>query len=93
MGFEIQRIASSISPWRTEAAKELIRKFSPGKDWVTAGNKEEMQKTIKYYLNHPAERKAIQLQGQSTIKKHMYKYRAKEILQVLKREGVITADV
>ncbi|MBX4146802.1 CgeB family protein [Paenibacillus sp. Dod16] len=77
----------------TSDTPAIKRYFTPGKDLVTAGSKEEMQRVIKYYLNHPAERKAIQLQGQTTIRKHMYKFRAKEILQVLKREGIITADV
>ncbi|MDL1162948.1 hypothetical protein PAEVO_52680 [Paenibacillus sp. GM2FR] len=76
----------------TSDTPAVRRYFTPGKDLVTAGNKEEMKRVIHYYLNHPAERKAIQHQGQITVRKHMYKHRAQEIIQVLKRKGIITAD-
>ncbi|WP_411829486.1 glycosyltransferase family protein [Paenibacillus lautus] len=76
----------------TSDTPAVRRYFTPGKDLVTAGTKEEMKRVIHYYLNHPAERKAIQHPGQITVRKHMYKHRAQEIIQVLKRKGIITAD-
>jgi spore maturation protein CgeB len=82
----------SVEFMLTSDTPAVRRYFTPGKDLVTAGTKEEMKRVIHYYLNHPAERKAIQHQGQITVRKHMYKHRAQEIIQVLKRKGIITAD-
>lgn len=76
----------------TSNTPAIKRYFTPGKDLVTAESKEEMKRVITYYLQHPAERKAIQRHGHTTVRKHMYKHRAQEILQVLKRKKMIQSD-
>ncbi|MBE9915163.1 glycosyltransferase [Paenibacillus donghaensis] len=70
----------------THAVREL---FTPGKDLVVSSSPKETLRLINYYLNHPEERRKIQKSGQRTVRKHSYKYRARYMIRVLRKNGIL----
>ncbi|MCZ8513594.1 glycosyltransferase [Paenibacillus filicis] len=67
-----------------------VRKwFKPGKDLVVSSSPKETLRLIDYYLRHPKKRRKIQNSGQRTVRKHSYMHRAKYILRVLRKNGIL----
>ena len=58
-----------------------------GDSVVTYSTKEEMNKKIKYYLEHTDEREALSKKGREMVlQNHTYKNRVEQILKTLKEE-------
>lgn len=67
-----------------------VRKlFKPSRDLAVSASPEETVKLVKYYLEHPLERKQIALGGREAVRCHSYSERASLMMGILKREGII----
>ncbi|MGO4111249.1 CgeB family protein [Paenibacillus sp. YAF4_2] len=67
----------------------IRRLFRPGRDLVVTRSANQTRQLIRYYLNHPWERKKIQMQGLTAVQRHHYKYRAAYMLALLKKHHII----
>ncbi|MDQ6599038.1 LysM peptidoglycan-binding domain-containing protein [Bacillus salipaludis] len=63
--------------------------FKPGKDLIITSSSEETVEKIQYYLKNDLERQQIRENGKIAVKKHSYRNRAKEMLEVLENRGVL----
>lgn len=63
--------------------------FKVGEHLAASSSPEETIKLTKYYLNHPEERRRISQQGTAAVKGDSYKERAKYMIEILSREGIL----
>jgi spore maturation protein CgeB len=56
---------------------------------VVSSTPEETLSLVKYYLNNNEAREKIRNQGEKTVQAHSYLYRAKYMLDILKKENII----
>ncbi|MCW5296895.1 glycosyltransferase family 1 protein [Herbaspirillum lusitanum] len=70
----------------TDRKDNLSELFEVGKEVVAYSSQEEAAELIRYYIDHPAEAKAIALAGQKrTLSEHTYTHRMKELAPILER--------
>lgn len=63
-----------------------------GKDLVIYDTLDDLAEKARYYLAHPAERRAIAGRGMRKVRAHhTWLHRAKRILEVLEEDGIIPA--
>jgi spore maturation protein CgeB len=70
----------------TPGVRRLVK---PGRDVVVATSPEESVRLVKHYMNDAAGRERIRKQGRRAIAKHSYTNRAKHMLSVLRRVGLL----
>ncbi|OBR92844.1 MULTISPECIES: glycosyltransferase [Clostridium] len=63
--------------------------FTPEKDLVVSSSPQETLDLVKYYLKEKDKCDEIRKQGQKSVSIHHYKYRAKEMLDILKIEKLL----
>lgn len=69
----------------TDQKDNLESLFEVGKEVVAYSSEAEAAEMIRYYLDHPAEAKAIASAGQRrTLREHTYQRRMEELLPILK---------
>lgn len=73
----------------TNDTPEIRRLFSPGKHLVVTRSPEETVRLVRYYLKHPEEREKIRKAGFRAVTKHNYKFRAAQMLRILKKRKII----
>lgn len=73
----------------TNDTPEIRRLFEPGKDLIVSNSPQETVNLVRYYLNHPEERKKIRSQARKSVTAHSYACRAAYVLDVLRNEGLI----
>ncbi|MBP1989181.1 CgeB family protein [Paenibacillus eucommiae] len=73
----------------TSDTPEIRRLFTPGKHLVVSRSPEETVRLARYYLVHPEEREKIRQAGYRAVAKHAYKYRAAQMLRILKKRKII----
>lgn len=61
----------------------------PGRDFVLSASPSNTVRLVKHYLHHTAAREKIRRQGSRTIYKHNYTNRAKRMLAVLGKAGLL----
>lgn len=66
--------------------------FRAGQDLITIDSPNEIVEVIRYYLVHPEQRMAIKKQEGLAIRQHSYTQRAKEMIEVLIKEGIVQED-
>jgi spore maturation protein CgeB len=69
----------------TPAVRSL---FKPGEDLAVSSSPQETLKLVKYYLKNPDERKKISINGNNAVKGHCYKYRAEQIIKILREKCI-----
>jgi spore maturation protein CgeB len=68
----------------TDAQKDVLSIFKPGKHLVSFKTIKELKELIKYYLQAPEEREKIARQGyEEVITKHTYAHRINEMLKII----------
>jgi spore maturation protein CgeB len=68
----------------TEACSETENYFVPGKHLDTYREEGELLEKARWYLGHPAERKAMAEAGRAhALANHTWKHRFQQLLQVL----------
>jgi len=76
----------------TNDTEELRRIFLPGQDLVATAHPEQTLQLVRYYLEHPAKRRAIQEQGRLAVAIHSYRQRAEYIINTLAENGILQED-
>ena len=67
-----------------DAKKDVLALFKPGEHLVCFKEIDEVKELVKYYLNHPQERKEIAQKGHSEVlRNHTYTHRIKELLRAI----------
>lgn len=67
-----------------DAKRDVLTLFKSGKHLVCFKKMREVKELVKYYLNHPQERKKIARNGhREVLEKHTYAHRIKELLQAI----------
>ncbi len=61
----------------------------PGRDFVVSNSPANTVRLVKHYLHHSSARERIRRQGSLTVYKHNYTNRAKRMLSVLRRAGLL----
>jgi spore maturation protein CgeB len=64
-------------------------KFRPGHDLIVSSSPEETLEQVQYYLKNYEKREEIQRYGQQAVKNDSYRYRAEQMLEVLRSNGII----
>ncbi|MFF2479678.1 glycosyltransferase [Paenibacillus sp. NPDC058071] len=70
----------------TPAVRALLK---PGRDVVVSSSPIQTLEKVRYYLKHEKERERIRLNGRRAIAKHTYTERAKFLLYVLQKKGLL----
>lgn len=73
----------------TSDTPAVRRTFRPGRDLVAASSAADTVELVRYYMEHPEERKRIRQQGRRSVATHSYKHRADYILKVLREQKII----
>jgi len=68
---------------------EVRRVFQPGADLVVSSSPEETVSLVNFYAARPEEREKIRKQGEASAGPHSYQYRARQILDTLKQQGLL----
>jgi spore maturation protein CgeB len=63
--------------------------FEPGRHLAVAATPDETVETVRYYLEHAAERETIRRQGQAAVACHSYKQRAEAIIDTLQKRKIL----
>jgi spore maturation protein CgeB len=70
----------------TDAKQNLHELFEPGREVVTYEEGDDLAETVRYYLEHDDERRAIAQAGQArTLREHTYARRMEELASILER--------
>jgi spore maturation protein CgeB len=77
----------------TSDTPEIRRLFEPGKDLVVSASPAETVDLARYYACHPEERESIRKQGAQTVAPHAYQYRARQMIETLKRHGLLDSQI
>lgn len=73
----------------TSNTSRIRNLFKVGEQLVASSSPEETVKLVKYYLSHSEERIKIASQGTAAVKGDSYKERAKYMIDILSREGIL----
>lgn len=73
----------------TQATTRVKNSFKVGEQLVASSSPEETINLVKYYLNHPEERKKIAMQATAAVTGQSYKDRAQYAIEVLRGEGIL----
>lgn len=87
--FEILGSGGFLLTSDTEAVRQ---KFKPGHDLIVSSSPEETIEKVNYYLKRSKRRESIQMNGKRTVEPHSYYYRAKEMIDVLTRRGIVDVN-
>jgi len=67
--------------------RDVFSLFKDGEHLIRFDNPGELVEKIKYYLDHPDERKEVAKQGrEEVLKNHTYKHRIKKLLSVVEKK-------
>ncbi|WP_079914694.1 glycosyltransferase [Paenibacillus sp. 32352] len=61
----------------------------PGRDFAVSTSPEDTVRLVHHYLEHPSARERIRRQGNRTVYRHNYTNRAKRMLSILRRTGLL----
>ncbi|WP_375541025.1 glycosyltransferase family protein [Paenibacillus tyrfis] len=61
----------------------------PGRDFAVSASPADTVRLVNYYLKHPLARERIRRQGRRTVDRHNYTNRAKRMLAILRRTGLL----
>ncbi|WP_317971708.1 glycosyltransferase [Paenibacillus sp. CCS19] len=70
----------------TPAVRALLK---PGRDVVVSSSPLQTLAKVRYYLKHDKERERIRRNGRKAIAKHNYTERAKSMLNILRKKGLL----
>lgn len=75
----------------TDHQKSIEELFEVGKEVITYKDKKEIPEIVRYYLNHPDERKAVAGRGmERVLKEHTYKQRFNKLIYIMRaRYGLL----
>ena len=74
-----------------ERTDEVQQCFEESEEMACYGDTDELREKIKYYIEHPDERRRIAERGyERALRDHSLDARAKEVLSILRREGLTT---
>jgi spore maturation protein CgeB len=69
-----------------DAKKDVVTLFKSGEHLVCFKEIGEVKELVKYYLDHPQERKEIAQKGRSEVLgKHTYVHRIEELLKAIEK--------
>lgn len=70
---------------------EIRKLFRLGEEMVCYRNTDDLQKLVRFYLDNPAQRKAIADRGKAKVLgEHTWLHRVKEVAHVLCKKGILT---
>lgn len=75
----------------TNNTSGLRQLFKPGHDLIASSSAEETVQLVHHYLEHPEQRKLIREQGRTAVLAHNYRNRARNMIEILHKNGIVHA--